>query len=258
MIFNKNIADKILCSIFAIHVFFGLIFPLQCQAKLIQAEIEHKEVLPQVPDTFRLGEVVNLSKVQSRVEWFPVPQWMAGKWTKEGDIETFEKNFLTGRTTNRQVWLENKVSLSFGHQVDALNTIWHAEALPIRADGKRGAEKDQRYVVAINCLKSTTESVVLRFHTIVVSLDDRGRVSRNRQQEEIVEFFPQDNRDIATTSSTKTFSSNGQPLYRLDSHTKRLKTGNFKPVSHLSGIDLKQSLKDFLSSRNMVDRIAGN
>lgn len=247
---------QILLLLLLVSFFFGWTRPLS--AKIIQAKIEHREVLPEVPSTFQKGSVVNFNNLKSRVEWFPIPDWMAGRFTKEGDIETFEEDFQSGRTDYRQVWLENKVSLSFGHQSDFLNTIWHAEVLPFRADGKRGRDRDQRYVVEMNCLKSSKETVVLRFHTIVVTLDRKGRVRQSRQQEEIVKFYPQDSRFIASTSSTKTFSSKGKPLYRLDSHTKRLKTARYKPVSHMGGIDLKKSLNDFLVSNNMNNRVVNS
>jgi len=224
--------------------------------RVIQAEIEHKDYLPGVPDTFASGAVLNTDKLEKRVEWFPVPDWMAGTFTKEGDMETFEKDFQTGAEKRENYWMENRVTLSFGHQRDALNTIWHAEVVPFRADGSRGRSRDQRYVIGMSCLKSSPESVVLKFHSVVVALDDHDRVRGSKQQEEIVSFFPGGgNNFIATTSSTKTFSESGQPLYQLDSHTKRLKTRGFFEEDFLSGIDLKRSLYDFLAGRNMQDRL---
>ena len=224
-------------------------------AKVIQAEIEHRETLPEVPEVFRRGSILKADKLNVRIEWFPVPNWMAGTWTKDGDIETFEEDFRTGRQSRKSFWLKNRVTLSFGHMIDAMNTIWHAEVVPFRADGKRKGVSDQRYVIAMKCLRSTPEAVVLRFHSVVVSLGRRGKVEGSRQQEEIVSFYPQNDRFIATRSSTKTFTSKGKPLYRLDSHTKRLKTGDFRESDFLRGVDLKSSFANFLVSNNMQDRV---
>ncbi|HMP53995.1 MAG TPA: hypothetical protein PKD05_20775, partial [Candidatus Melainabacteria bacterium] len=246
--------SSILISLIFTMAFF--LVPHQGITRVIQAEIEHKDYLPGVPETFSSGAVLNTDKLEKRVEWFPVPDWMAGTYTKEGDMETFEKDFRSGSEKRENFWLENRVTLSFGHQRDALNTIWHAEVLPFRADGTRGRSRDQRYVIGMSCLKSTPESVVLKFHSVVVALDDRDRVLGSKQQEEIVSFFPGGGDNfITTTSSTKTFSESGQPLYQLDSHTKRLRTRGFMEEDYLSGIDLKRSLNDFLIGRDMQNRL---
>lgn len=232
--------------------------PLSADAKIIQAEIEHKAFLPEVPETFRSGNVLKTDRLAIRVEWFPVPDWMAGTFMKDGDLETYQKDFQSGAVRRDRFWLKNRVTLKFGHQRDRLNTIWHAEVVPFRADGARGKARDQRYVLSMSCLKSTPENVVLKFHSVVVSLDERGKVKGSKQQEEIVSFFPKNKNFISSTSSTKVFSERGRPLYQLDSHTSRLRVSGFEEVDNLSGINLRSSLFQFLQARNMTERLPGS
>ena len=243
-----------LLSISMITLF--LFSPSAGQAKIIQAEIEHKEILPEVPAPFRTGAVLDHQSIQPRVEWFPVPDWMAGTWMKEGDMETYEKDFLRNSEIRLDKWVANQVTIFFGHLKDAKNTIWHAEVTPFRADGKRGMSRDQRYVMQISCLNSSPSNVVLSFHSVVVGLDSRGVVAQSRQQEEIIRFYPDSASTMTTVSSTKTFDEKGRPLYQLNSHTKRLKMREFEERTSQSGIDLVTSLNDFFSQNNMQDRIA--
>lgn len=251
MSFPQNNALKVFLVIgFALPFYFSSL----SHAKIIQAEIEHKEFLPEVPTDFRRGAVIKEASVRSRVEWFPVPDWMAGTWMKEGDIETFEKDFQRNQSARLNKWMPNRVSINFGHLKDARNTIWHAEVTPFRADGKRGMTKDQRYVVSMSCLNSTPNKVVLRFHSVVVT-QSRGVVTRSRQQEEIIKFYPSNKSFITSESSTKTFDERGRPLYQLNSHTKRLKVKGFVERRRLSGIDLVVALRNFLLKNNMQDRV---
>ena len=225
-------------------------------SKVIDAEIEHKEFLPPVPAGFQAGASLDAPLPAVRVEWFPVPDWMAGTWQKEGDQETFEEDFTSGRQQQTNFWLSNRVSLSFGHQMDALNTVWHAEVLPFRADGNRQGGKDRRYVIDMNCNRSTPQFVSLRFHSVVAAVDGRGRVQGSRQQEEIVNFSPGASPgSVSSESSTKTFTDRGQPLYLTDSHTIRTRTAPFRQVDFLNGIDLHRSFIEFLNARNMANRI---
>lgn len=226
------------------------------RAEMIQGGITHKEELPPVPSEYQAGAVLNNANPVMTVQWFPVPDWLSGAWIKDGDVETFAKDFTTGRESTQQVWLTNRVRLAFGHQVDALGTVWHAELLPFRADGNRGQTQDRRYVMQMSCLNSSPQSVALNFHSIVTVVDpSTNKVLDSKQQEEIVTFQPSVPNVIATHSSTKGFSSGGQALLQYETHTQRKKIAAFSPVYEDRGINLQQSLAQFLTQKNMLNRL---
>ncbi len=178
---------------------------------------------------------------------------------KNGDMETYLKDFRTGEEMRKPVWLNNKVRLGFGHQRDRLGTIWHAEILPFRADGNRGDSTDRRYVMDMSCLNSSPTAVALRFHSNVSRIDPgSSRVISTNQQEEIVTFRPDAQGAIATTSSTKTFDESGKPMIQAYSNAERTKIAEFVPVAQLNGIDLVNSLLQFFSANNMTDRLPSN
>ncbi|MBX9693112.1 MAG: hypothetical protein K2Z81_12055 [Cyanobacteria bacterium] len=226
------------------------------RCEVIQGGIQHTETLPPVPAGMQKGSVFASPDALPTVQWFPVPDWLAGTWLKDGDVETFSEDLRSGRSSTRQVWINNRVKLSFGHQLDALRTIWHAEVLPFRADGERGNMQDRRYVMDMSCMKSTPQEVILRFRSAIAVIDPGSqRVIDNEQQEEIVSFAQTSPGIITTRSSTKSFTGSGQPLFQAETHTQRRKLAEFTPVDNLQGIDLKASLSQFLSNSNMSNRI---
>jgi len=226
------------------------------KAEMIQGGITHKEVLPPVPSQYQAGATLSNADPVAIVQWFPVPDWLAGAWMKDGDVETYARDFRTGQVSTQQVWLTNRVRLEFGHQVDALGTVWHAELLPFRADGNRGQTQDRRYVMQMDCLSSTPQSVALNFRSIVTNMDtSSNRVLESKQQEEIVTFKPSVPNMIATHSSIKSFTDRGQPVNQYETHTERRKIAAFVPVDQLRGVNLKESLAEFLTQKNMLNRL---
>ncbi|MBX9669903.1 MAG: hypothetical protein K2X93_19935 [Candidatus Obscuribacterales bacterium] len=227
------------------------------RAEVIQAGIEHKEYLPPVAQSYKAGARFSAPAQVARVAWFPVPDWLAGAWLKPGDMETYVRDFRTGQETTKPIWLDNKVRLAFGHQRDCLGTVWHAEVLPFRADGNRGPSTDRRYVMDMSCLKSQPDMVSLRFHSNVFQVDpEDGEIETTTQQEEIVTFRPDKDGVIASTSSTRTFDENGHAIIQSNSNAGRSKLADFVPVNELNGINLVESLTQFLTSNNMTNRLS--
>jgi len=247
---------KLVLTLSICSIALGAAFPQACFGTVIQAGIEHKEYLPPVDQSFRAGTTFSAPPQAARVQWFPVPDWLAGAWLKNGDMETYVKDYRSGEEMRKPMWLNNKVRLAFGHQRDKLGTIWHAEVLPFRADGNRGETTDRRYVMDMSCLKSNPDAVVLRFHSNVVHINPTdSRIQTTTQQEEIVTFRPDQEGMIATTSSTKTFDENGRPIIQALSNAERTKLAEFAPVPVINGIDLVQSLDSFLASNQMTNRL---
>lgn len=229
------------------------------RAEVIQAGVEHKEYLPPVSQGYKAGAHFKAPVQVARVAWFPVPDWLAGAWLKSGDMETYVKDFRTGEEITKPIWLDNKVRLAFGHQRDCLGTVWHAEVLPFRADGNRGRSTDHRYVMDMTCLKSQLDMVSLRFHSNVFQVDPQdGEIETTTQQEEIVTFRPDKEGIIATASSTRTFDENGQAIIQSNSNAERSKLADFVPVNELNGINLVESLTQFLTSNNMTNRLSSH
>jgi hypothetical protein len=223
----------------------------------IQLGATHTEVLPPLPAQFQIGAEVNeTAPDQPHIEWFPIPQWMAGTWQKQGDMEDDAVNLLTGQRLGAPTFIRNVVSLSFGDQRDSRGTVWHAEILPFRSDGFNGKVEDRRYVTQMRCVTNTAQQVVLQVRSFVVSIDlKKKKVNGSKQQEEIITFQPLTAQQIQTQSSTRSFSAAGQAFMQQRSHTTRMLIAAFAPVPTINGIDLKQSLAEFLVQHNWASLV---
>lgn len=225
-------------------------------AETIYGDVQHQEVLPPLPSQFQEGATYSDSPSGVTVDWFPIPPWMAGSWIKQGDNETFVMNLKTGAQSEGRTFVPNVVSLSFGHQLDARGTVWHANVLPFRADGHRGNLDDHRFVSSERCLRTDPSSVSLQVRSFVVTVDSRSqKVKQSKQQEEVIGIAPIDPRTIRTQSSTRIYDGNGNPMFQTRSFTDRSKTAEFSPVASINGIDLKQSLARYLLDHDMSNLV---
>lgn len=217
----------------------------------IQLEAEHEEFLQPLPPQYQAGAESDSRLPEQHIEWFPIPIWMAGTWTKQGDIEDAAVNLQSGQRLNAPVFIRNANSLSFGHQYDSRGTVWHAEILPFRTDGLNEKMEDRRYVTQMQCVTNTAQQVVLRTRSFVTTVDlKKNKVKGSKQQDELISFQPTDAQHIETVSSTRSYSAQGQALMQSRSHTTRTRVATFAPVPVLNGIDLKRSLADYLQQHN--------
>ncbi|MBK7836634.1 MAG: hypothetical protein IPJ49_02850 [Candidatus Obscuribacter sp.] len=66
---------------------------------------------------------------QKMVEWFQIPKWMAGTWSKQGDTTISATDLRSGYTQQMNQWTDNRMSVAFGHQQDRSGSIWQANIL---------------------------------------------------------------------------------------------------------------------------------
>lgn len=225
-------------------------------AETIYGDVQHEETLPPLPSQFQEGATYSDAPVGATIDWFPIPPWMAGIWAKQGDYETFVMNLKTGAQTQGQTFVPNVVSLTFGHQLDASGTVWHANVLPFRADGHRGKLDDHRFVSSERCLRSDSSSVSLQVRSFVVTVDSHSqKVKQSKQQEEVIGIAPLDARTIRTQSSTRIYDASGKPMFQTRSYTNRTRTADFMPIATINGIDLRQSLAQYLLDHNMANLV---
>jgi len=222
-------------------------------AETIYGDVQHDETIAPLPPQFQIGADYTEPPPAQRIEWFPVPPWMAGTWTKQGDYDTYALNMRNGQQMTQPVYVANVVTISFGHQIDAQGTVWNAEVLPFRADGFRGPkQQDHRFVTDESCLENTRAAVTLHMRSFIVTVDNKQKVKDNKQQDEMIRFTPSGPGAIRTDSSTRTYDANGKGTFQSRSYTTRTKTREFMPIAQLNGIDLRQSLAQYLTEHNMA------
>jgi hypothetical protein len=191
----------------------------------------------------------NATQQRYVVEWFIIPPWMAGNWYKDGDLTTRVTNLRTGASSAVSEWTPNKLSERWGHQMDQQGNFWHANLLPSEQDGTSDNKKVRFVAVAQRCEKSTPSELLTRTHYVVSESDIwTGQAVDMFQQESLNHYVLSGQSELTNTSSNRVFTYQGRPERDGQLLSKFRKTGNFLPVEVMNGINLRDSLRDYLSS----------
>lgn len=72
----------------------------------LQAEVNHDETLPRVPEQYQIGNQLDTAKLQAQTPdnaWFPIPNWLAGSWHSETKLIDYVQDCKTGATMSPHV-----------------------------------------------------------------------------------------------------------------------------------------------------------
>lgn len=183
------------------------------------------------------------------VEWFVIPTAMAGVWTKHGDLTTSVTDLRTGMSQALNQWIPDEMTVTWGHQTDKQGNVWHANLLPAERDGLSSGKNVRFLTVGQKCESSSASTLVTRTHYLVSeSYGQGGPVADVFQQEALNHYQIVSGNELQNNSTNRVFSYQGQPVRDGALLTKFARVGNFAPTQSLSGIDLVQSLNDYLRS----------
>jgi hypothetical protein len=200
------------------------------------------------------GSVATLA--QPAVDWFMIPQWMAGKWNKKGDMTVSVTDLLTGRTGEPNVWTDDDMTIFWGYQTDRAGNVWHANFTPNERDGHSDGELVRFVAVAQKCEGVSPEHLLTRTHYVITeTYGNTNEVADRFQQETLAEFVPVSGAEFSGQSSNKMFHMNGQ-AYRvgvLQSKYNRL--AEFTPINFERGLDMRRALADYLHTHGMDNLI---
>jgi len=189
-----------------------------------------------------------------RIDWFKVPPWMAGRWTKKGDMTVSVTDFRNGRTSTMQQWTDDELTVTWGHQVDRAGNIWEANVVPSERDAVSDAKSVRFLLVDCHCETSSQQQVITRMHYIVNENQGWGAgASEPFQQESLNDYTSMSAYELQNYSSTRVFSSDGRPLRDGMLLSRFQRVGPFQVVNLLDGVDLRVSLSYFLRTHNMAE-----
>ncbi len=185
------------------------------------------------------------------VQWFMIPHFMAGVWEKDGDLTTSVTNVRTGRHTYPNIWVNNKLRASWGHQKDAKGNIWHVNLLPAERDGYSDGKLVHFLTVAQQCEVTNQSQLVTRSHYLIHENDARSGAAEGTFQQESLNDYVHDpeTQGLSNTSSNRVFDYQGAPFREGQLLSKFRKIGDFSPTGTLMGMDLRESLKEYLLSQ---------
>lgn len=185
------------------------------------------------------------------IEWFPIPRWMAGQWTKNGDLTKTVTDLRTGITSPVNEFIEDRMTVTWGFQTDSQGNIWHAHFIPSERDGESQGKNVSFLIYNLKVIEATPENLATRTHYIVK--ESLGRqVTDVFQQESLTHYALAGGPNrMDALSSNRVFSYQGQPKRdgAMISHYERI--ANFRPVAFKQGVDLAASLNQYLRTHNM-------
>lgn len=212
-----------------------------------------QQSMPQAVDPTLGASVSPNATIQNpAIEWFPIPTWMAGKWSKKGDITQSVTDLRTGITTPMNEFIEDYMTVTWGYQTDSQGNIWHANLVPSERIGESQGKNVSFLIVNLKILEATPQNLATRTHYIVRETVGR-ELSDIFQQESLTHYQLVGSSDrMDAISSNRVFSYQGQPKRdgKLISHYS--KTSNFEPLPSKQGIDLAASLNQYLKTHNMA------
>jgi|AGTN01.3.fsa_nt_gi hypothetical protein len=190
------------------------------------------------------------------VEWFMLPKWMAGSWTKKGDLTVSVTNLRTGKTEPTNQWTDDVMTYSLGHQTDRNGNIWQANFLPSERDGESDGKAVKFLTTAMRCEKTDSTSVVTRTHYLVSEFNEStGQITDTFQQESLNSYSLQPDGELINQSSNRVFSYTGQPIKGGQLVSRFTKVAPFKPVARERNIDLVVSLRQYLTAHGMENLV---
>lgn len=183
------------------------------------------------------------------VQWFMIPPSMAGVWLKDGDLTTQVTNLRTGRITPANTWTDNRLEALWGHQIDPQGNYWHVNLLPSERDGLSGAKRVRFLAVSQNCERTTASDLLTRTHYVVTESEEwNGQALDTFQQESLNHYSTTAPNELLNLSSNRVFTYDGQPVRDGQLQSKFRKIGNFRATEFMGGINLRDSLRDYLQS----------
>lgn len=232
--------------------------PVVPEPPAIKGELSQKQTQAYLPMTgiahAQNEATANLSgEVQKySAEWFMIPPWLAGRWVKEGDLTVCYTDLRTGQKSYPNIWTDNKLECTWGHQKDAAGNFWHVNLLPCERDGKSDGKLVRFLTVMQKCEQTDNQALVTRTHYVVSESNFwTGQAVDMFQQESLNHYMMGADRNMVNMSTNRVFTYQGSPVRDGQLKTEFNRLAGFSPTTSLNGIDLKASLDDYLDSHGM-------
>jgi len=199
--------------------------------------------MPPAPQSSRYGR------------WYRIPNWYAGIWHREFDTRTFEKDYLTGKSSKRKWLIKDRCNARHGHQMDSTGQIW--ECADAMGQGIAEGEDEMFYqnVVSYQPVEVTQNKVVFKVLLDLVVVGKQTQVILNaKQTENIQEYTVGENPNVLMVeASMKTFDADGRPVSLEVSHTELSRIGAFEPKEKdPGGRDLHTLFKSYLQANGLT------
>lgn len=212
---------------------------------------------PATANSITIPKIPKLVLPAPRIEWFMIPKWLAGRWTKKGDQTVSVTNLRTGTTRPTNIWIDDEMTVTWGYQVDKTGTVWHANLLPSWRDSYSNGKYVRFLTTSLISESVNAQRLVTRSHYLVTE-STRGHVMQSFQQESVNMYTLGSDGVLTDTSSNRVFTNDGQPVRDGRLSSRFTKVAEFRPRPDERGLNMAESFKQYLIEHGMADRVPGN
>jgi hypothetical protein len=217
-----------------------------------QPQLTPQQATPQTINPTVGASATRATLQNPAIEWFPIPKWMAGTWSKKGDTTQSVTDLRTGITTPMNQYIEDYMIVTWGHQRDSQGNVWHANLVPSQRDGESQGKNVSFIIVNLKVVEATPQNLATRIHYIVKESVGR-QIADIFQQESLTHYqLAGSNFRMDAISSNRIFTYQGQPRRDGNLVSEYTKSAEFEPLTSKQGIDLAASLNDYLKTHNMA------
>jgi hypothetical protein len=179
---------------------------------------------------------------------------MSGVWTKRGDTTTYVCDLRTGVQSRPNEFVENEMTVTWGHQQAPDGSVWHANLVPNERDGFSDGKQVRFVCVDFACPKSDAREVVTQARYVVTETYGRGSEVADMFQQESINQYTLAQNKLENNSSNRVFSTAGKPVRDGKLVSEFRKVGPFRSTATLNGIDLASAFQRFLEMRAAAGR----
>lgn len=223
----------------------------------LQAEINHDETLPRVPEQYQIGNQLDTTGLQTETpdnNWFPIPNWLAGKWHSETKLIDYVQDCKTGAVMSPHVVVKEVGSVVYGHQRDKTGRIW--EFIQIPHMRKVGLANGTAYVRAVkeDVIATDPSAVIIKVLSNQITVSDKNQqIVASNQVQQIGTYTPLDDGLVQLSASVRNFDNDGAAIQMQKQSMTMQRSAPYSDMDYLDGLDLKKLFSDYLTKTGRPD-----
>lgn len=219
--------------------------------------VEHSESVAPVPLKLQLGEIFDerILSTPSRLQWYRIPEWMAGKWRRQQETIVSTRDFQTGQVSNARKAIRSEQIADFGVQRDSKGAIWNCN-LSMKGVSDRGSYRSVALVRKQVPVVSEPGRVVLQEEFVVLHvMHGTGAIMESHIVESLTQYRPIKRGLLETSMSVKIYQADGSPKNQQENVAFDRLITPFTSVDKYKGLDVRADFENFLRSSNQANLI---
>lgn len=219
--------------------------------------VQHSTHIEPIPMKLQTGSIFDerILKVKKRLNWYPIPEWLAGKWQRKSERILSTHNYLTNQTVRMNKTIMSEQIADWGVQRDKKGDIWNCN-LSSRGASNRGSYRSVALVRKQIPVKNNRLEIVFKEQFVVLHvMKGTNAIMDSYIVESITRYKPVKRGLIETAMSVQVYTADGTPKTRQENVSVDRLIKPYTSVDSYKGKDVHADFNRFLRSQNLEDLI---